>query len=445
MKIVIASHHFPPNYQAGAELYAYRLAKGLQERGHKVVVCCIEDVEGPSIQPEVVIDEFDGLTVNRLYLDFYDNPDHIRWDYCHPAIGNWFQAFFAQQQPDIVHINSGYLLSASVIEVAKKCGIPTVFTLHDYWFICPRITLLQADGSICSHPVEPIRCTWCLLSKKRRFLIPDQLMHGKIGDAFVMFGEHKFVQKIIGLENVTNAIADRQTILPSFYETLDVVISPSSFLLQKMDEYGLKAQKAVHLPNALSMDAYTIPENRNNLKPIRFGYLGQIEPHKGIHTLVKALKKVNADPDLIELVIYGNKDRNPKYTKYLSRLSKHFKNIRFSGTYSQDELPEILRNIDALVVPSEWYENYPTVILEAQYFKKPVIAAKIGGIPELVQDRVNGFLYSPGDVDELASIMQGIVDHPNMLTDLTLVDSPGKNQVDYICEIQDIYTNLLSH
>lgn len=443
MKIVIATHHFPPNYQAGAELYAYRLAKGLQENGHTVIVCCIEKVDGSSQEPEVVIDEFDGLTVNRLFLDYYNNPDPIRWDYYHPVIGKWFHTFLAQQQPDVVHINSGYLLSASAIEAAIQCRIPTVFTLHDYWFICPRFTLLRANGSICSKPVEPIRCTWCLLSRKRRFLLPDQLMQGKIGDAFVWLGDHKFVQKIIGLDEVTQTIEDRQTLLPKIYASLDVVISPSSFLLQKMEEYGLKAHKKVHLPNTLSRNEFEISSAKNPHKPLRFAYLGQIEPHKGIHTLIKAFNRIKVEPGRVELRIYGDPNRNPKYSKNLSRLASRNQNINFLGAYHQDELPDIMDDVDVVVVPSEWYENYPTVILEALLFKKPVIASEIGGIPELIQEHENGFLFPSGDVKSLASTISKIITNPSHLSELTGVDLPASSQADYICRIQQIYSELV--
>jgi glycosyltransferase involved in cell wall biosynthesis len=168
MKICIATHHFPPKYLAGAELYAYRLARHLLSMGHEVEVVTIESITQGELTPKDHTDVYDGIPVHRLFSNFSLAKRTFPLFYRNPYFGKWFKEYFIRYRPDILHVNSGYLLGGTLIEEAHALGIPTALTLHEYWFQCPLNTLLRTNGEVCDKPVPPARCKWCLMSKKRR-------------------------------------------------------------------------------------------------------------------------------------------------------------------------------------------------------------------------------------------------------------------------------------
>ena len=149
MRVLLAVHHFPPRYSAGAELYTYRLARWLIRRGHEAEVVCVERIDARGAGPlRAHADTYEGVPVWRLDLDLRKAP--AEWVFRNEAVMAWAAEHLATYRPDLVHLQSGYLITPSVLEAAIGRGIATAVTLHDYWFLCPRITLLRGDGSLCA-------------------------------------------------------------------------------------------------------------------------------------------------------------------------------------------------------------------------------------------------------------------------------------------------------
>ncbi|RME97547.1 MAG: glycosyl transferase family 1, partial [Chloroflexi bacterium] len=172
--IVIAVHHFPPNFKGGAEWRAHRTAKWLQEQGHSVQVICVESVsDSTTSNLRWVDDTFDGLSVRRLYLNLNNAPNRARREYDNPWITEHLTGFLPQLKPDIFHLISGYLMTAGAIKAAKSLGIPVVATLTDFWFLCPRHTLRRTSGDICTANTA-LDCARCKFEEKRRYRLPAQ-------------------------------------------------------------------------------------------------------------------------------------------------------------------------------------------------------------------------------------------------------------------------------
>src|SRR5574337_1142841 len=127
MKIVIAVHHFPPNYGAGAEVYTFRLANWLVRHGHTVDVVCVESITFYGCaEMEHKHELYEGISVWRLYLNYKYAPDPFRQTFDNPVIMKWFAGFLRKVRPQIVHLHGGYLLSASTITAAKQASLPIV-------------------------------------------------------------------------------------------------------------------------------------------------------------------------------------------------------------------------------------------------------------------------------------------------------------------------------
>ncbi len=402
MRVLLAVHHFPPRYSAGAELYVLRLARELLRHGHQAEVVCVEtiDVTKP-FGVDVALDQYAGIPVWRLHLGLKGAP--AQWSYDNPAIAAWFEQQVQLSQPDIVHLHSGYLIGIGAVRAAHAQGIPTVVTLHDYWFLCPRITLLRGDGSLCPQPpTDPAECAWCLHLDQRRYRWPARFSAGLAGKVWIA---------LAGQTERTEQQARRDTLRAALAQA-DLVTSPSQFLANLFKEWHIPVQ-TIRLGLPREPFASVPPVQAGST--VRLGYIGQIAPHKGVHLLIRALKRLPANGKSIELRIFGNLDQHPAYTRALRHLIDGAPNIHLVGKFRSDQIAHVLGQIDVLVVPSIWYENSPIVVLEAHASGRPVIASRSGGLVELVQDEVDGLLFTAGDSRDLARQLQRLRTEPGLL------------------------------
>jgi glycosyltransferase involved in cell wall biosynthesis len=433
MKIILAVHHFPPHYTGGAEWEAYHMAAALIARGHAVKVVCIEDVNQGSSDGVTWVDElFDGIPVRRLSFNRAFIPDPVRWEYDNPWIGQHFDRLFDEFKPDIFHLISGYLMSGRPIWVAHSHGIPSLVSLEDFWFLCPRITMLRSDGKLSTLPIDPYVCASCLAGEKRRFKVLNQ-----VAPAVMQSYLHLQKSKAQGIEA-------RTRFLTKTLHKVDRLIVRSKFLSSTYVKAGAPAEKMVFSRQGLDFPtrpALDVQKTAN--QPLRVGYLGQIAWHKGIHVLLEAVRRI---PDArLEVKIFGNSERFPGFTAQLKRLMAGDERITLAGSYNgyEDE-SRVLRDLDVVVVPSLWYENSPNVILEAFAQRVPVIASDLGGMAEMVQHDNNGLLFKVGSPEDLAHQLQRLCIEPGLQPGLQAGIRPIKTVSEEIDELERTYQDLLA-
>jgi glycosyltransferase involved in cell wall biosynthesis len=442
MKIALLTHHFPPNYNAGGEQYAYRLAHGLRRRGDAVDVVCIESITDGSLIPTCTTDDYEGLAVHRLHFDIRKAPNQFEWSFRNPELGHWIGLFLLRTRPDLVHINSGYLLGGTTAEAAFRRNAPTVLTLHDYWFTCPLITLLRMDGRICKQPAPLARCVWCLLSEKRRYRLPDIQLYSRLGGAFVRLNQSETLAKTMGVTPLLELVAERRAYLKRVLEAFDTVISPSRFLMQKVEEYGFQPRRMVHLPFGLDQTHLSRPNPGNPSTRLRIGYLGQFVPHKGVHLLLAAFRKLAKRPGSCELTLHGRISDATLYERDLLRIARRDPAITFAGPYPNHEVGQVLNDLDVIVVPSLWYENRPTVIVEAHATGTPAVATRLGGMAELIRHNENGLLFKTGSVKGLTEQLQRLLDEPTLLPKLQSGIRPVPTVEEEMATLMSVYESL---
>jgi glycosyltransferase involved in cell wall biosynthesis len=159
--------------------------------------------------------------------------------------------------------------------------------------------------------------------------------------------------------------------------------------------------------------------------------MGRVIPTKGIKVLVEAFKELPEET----LSIYGNIGVQKRFLET--------KNIIFKGQYNNNNINEVLKNIDVLIVPSIWYENAPLVIQEAFLAGVTVITSDIGGMAELVKDKINGFTFKVGSSEELKILIKKISNNPTILNNLVSSKDIVVDIKDDVKEIVKIYEALL--
>jgi glycosyltransferase involved in cell wall biosynthesis len=421
MKIVLPVHHFPPTYSAGAEVYTFRLANWLMRHGHEVEVVCVESITFDGREEiEHRHELYDGISVWRLYFDYRRAPDPFHRSFDNPLIGKWLTGFLRQARPQIVHLQGGYLLSASAIEAVKQASLPLVVTLHDFWFVCPRLTLLKPTGAVCRVPDNVAECAWCLATERRRFRWLDIASRGAAGALALPLLAEPGAARLFGIYPDAQELARRREQLMSALKRADMILSPSEFLRRIFVEQGIDPARIIYSRLGLDTSHWAAPLEPApaSAETLRLAYIGQVARHKGVDLLVKAFNRLDRSRRPAQLKIYGGLGAFPDYARALQGLARGNPAIEFAGRFDNSRIAEILQQTDAVVVPSIWYENSPVTIAEALATGTPVLASNLGAMPELVRHNWNGLLFKAGDVDDLTCQLQRLLDEPGLVSRL---------------------------
>lgn len=409
MRIVLPVHHFLPRFTAGAELYTYRLARWLQDNGHEVEVIAIEDIEsGSPATIDAQHDVFDGIPVWRLSFNLIKAPERRIWEFDNELLGKWFEDYFRRQQPDLAHFQAGYLLGVAPVFAADRQRIPTLLTLHDYWYLCPQHTLQRSDGVLCATvPEDPLICARCRMWGNDPYIRLGRRMGPKL----------RAVAEKLPLKADGNTIALRRERLQAALDCVTQVIAPSMFMYNQF-EHVITSDRLRFSRLGIDIGRLHRERQRGTGETVRFGYVGQVAQHKGVHLLIEAFTSLHAGDKPIELHLWGGVEANPAYAVTLRQAANGDNRIQFHGRFDNRRLPEVLGALDYLVVPSLWYENCPLTILEAYAAHLPVIGSDHGGITELVNHGQDGLVFRPGDAVDLAKAMQSVLDNPQLNTQL---------------------------
>ncbi|MFM1873507.1 MAG: hypothetical protein RL398_2929 [Planctomycetota bacterium] len=398
MRILQVVHQFFPDCHSGTEQYCLAHAREAMRRGDDVTVLSLHwdhDRDWPPVR--LFEQPYEGVRVLRLNHWRRLNPNDVLRDYENLHLEGWFRRVLEEVRPDVVHFFHLRQLGANLIGVAKRCGVRTVVNLMDFWFLCPRFTLQRADGTLCEGPPDGGR--------------------GCIGCAYP---ELAHTEPMAGPATVTDdpparlrALLDRKPRLLRALAEADAVVAPSRFLAEMFVNNGFPAGRIAVIPYGLQPGRIEpIPTERPR-RPLRFGFCGVLSPWKAPHLAIEALRGSTLDATL---TVHGRLDE-PMFADYIAGLRRSADDdarIRFADAYAAEEAPAVFAAMDALVVPSVWYENTPFVALEAFAAGVPVIASDLGGLTEVVQHERNGLLFHAGDAASLRAAMARLADEPGL-------------------------------
>jgi glycosyltransferase involved in cell wall biosynthesis len=277
-------------------------------------------------------------------------------------------------RPDVVHFHNITALSIAVIAACRRRRIPTVMTLHDYWGICFKHLMIKNDGRLCT--TGGFACLGCS-------------------------------EVLAGVPALPSPVRNAHILLA--LRDVDRFISPSRYLAERFVANGLPADRMRVVPNGVDLRRYRGRARGDGARGLTVGYIGQLIEHKGIEVLLRALRLLGDDTRLVVVgdgVQAGELERRSRELGIAGR-------VTFAGLVDNRDIAKIHAEVDVVAVPSVWPENSPVVIAEAMASAIPVVASDIGGIPELVEDGVTGFLVPPRDADALADRLAYLRRHPD--------------------------------
>lgn len=206
----------------------------------------------------------------------------------------------------------------------------------------------------------------------------------------------------------------------------DVFICPSKFMAQKMAQGGFNSKKLVSLCNFIDIDKC---KKDTYEKENYYCYVGRLSHEKGVKTLIKAAQKLP-----YKLVIIGGGPLSDELKNETTNT-----NIEFVGYKQWDEIKEIVSKARFSVIPSEWYENNPLSVIEAQCLGTPVLGANIGGIPELIENGITGMSFESRNLKELTHKIEDMWHHEFNYKEIAIVSQAKYNSENYYREIMSIY------
>lgn len=276
-----------------------------------------------------------------------------------------------KEKPDVVHIHNLYpLFSPSVLVACKQASIAAVMTCHNYRLVCP-IGWHFRDGAICEKCIGG-REYWCILKNCRENIF-ESIAYA-----------------------IRNSIARK---LEFFKKNVTIFISPSNFVKCRLIDAGFPADRIRVTPHFVMNSNSNIDHSGNDY----IAYSGRVSPEKGISTLLASARKTK-----LQLHLAGD------YTMMPGFQTSALSNVKFLGHISQKKLGEFYKKARFAVIPSICSETFGMVALEAMGYSLPVIASRIGALPEIVEDGVTGYLFQPGDVEDLAYRMKLLWDNPEL-------------------------------
>ena len=372
-RILICSNLFPPHTSGGAEIVAHTEALLLKELGVDVEVFCgrVDGSADRSYRPTAANGSLKQTSVSLSRADISGE----WWNFRNDTIRQRFASVLDRFAPDVVHFHNLVGLSVTLIDECAARGIPTVMTLHDYWGICFKNTMVKNDGALCmSGGFDCLSCKATLMGESSA---PSPVRNSHV---------------LLSLGKV------------------DRFVSPSRYLADRYAANGIPRDRIVVMRNGIDFERFKAVRRDHDV--FTLGFLGYLGTHKGLDVLLRALSLI-ADSGEVRLLVAGDGDERRNLEALCQQLRLD-QTVTFCGQVDNQRIGAIYEQIDVLVVPSVWPENSPVTITEAMASGIPVIASDIGGISELVDHGVTGLLAPPRDPRALADLIERLLKDPDL-------------------------------
>jgi glycosyltransferase involved in cell wall biosynthesis len=366
MRIVYVTAHYPPDFVSGATLQVQRLAEGAARAGHDVVVLS-GAIRAGLADGEVRVEERGGVTVHWLGTATRIDQD-VDENWRNPAATAALVSLLDHWRPDVVHAHALQTLGAQLLAAAADRGVPTLVTMHDLWWWCPRLFLVDRDLRPCPLDTRTSTCA-CARDAAWRRARADELGHVLARD--------------------------------------DEVLVPSGALRDVVVANGLPAERVVVDENDVPATAPLTPGTAASVSEhVRFLYVGGDHPLKGRDVVLGAARALRWTRGWT-LTLHG-----------VARPRGWWRHVEFAPSYDPVRVGEVMAAADVLVIPSIARESYSLAAREALGAGLAVVTSDCLGPEEVVAHGVNGLVVPTGDAGALAAAMRSLVEDRGLLARL---------------------------
>jgi len=410
LRILHAIHDYLPRHRAGSELYAHALCRAQRPR-HDLRVLCAEYDTARS-HGVACARRYDGVEIIGLVNNWEFRNFDESWS--SPRLEEALVRVLEGVEPDVLHVHNLLNLSLHLPRLARERGAAVVGTLHDYTLFCPsggqRVHV--AENHVC-RTIDVSRCARCFSETPWA----ARMTKGRAGWL------NRLLRRPVPTRASAAQIERRLAAARRALDDFDILVAPSPSLAEEYRSLGAPADR-------LEVSDYGMPQLPAAPRDppgsrLRVGFVGTPTWHKGVHVLLEAAARLPEGS--WELDVWGDLSVAPDYSRKLRQLAQELP-VRFRGSFEPGDAVRAYVGLDVLVVPSLWLENSPLVVHEAFLAEVPVVAARIGGLVDLIEDGVSGLLYEADSPEALSAALLRCVREPGLLSRL----SAGRPEVDSI-------------
>lgn len=393
MRIILVNYRF--FISGGPERYYFNIKEILERNGHEIIPFSVKSARNQDagryadyfldiVDDEVYFAQAKKKTPRVILKSF------TRMFYSFEAKRKFGQ-LLDDTKPDLVYIMHFHnKISPSIIDAAKKRDVPMIHRISDFQYMCPNALFYNDSIGVCED---------CLKGKRWSCVKYKCVMNSSVYSGIKMMA--KWLHDVMGVT-----------------KKIDAFVVPSEFTMGKLHEYGIPQEKLHHIPTFFNLKE----ENPTVEYRPYFLFIGRIEKQKGLMTLVKAFEATKYE---IRIIGFSNDGYEDVLKKYLGRaidggLNSEDNctygkngNIHFLGRKPFEEIVPYLKSCLCTLVPSEWYDNFPNVVLESYAYKKAVIATDFGSLKYMVEDGRTGLTFKYKDIEDLQGKIAYMYDHQN--------------------------------
>lgn len=376
MKIALINYRY--FISGGPERYFFNIMEILEKHGHEVIPFSIKSLRN----------QYAG-EYEKYFLDIVDDDIYFAQakkkslKVVLKSFTRMFYSFEAKRKfgqllddtkPNLVYIMHFHnKMSPSIIDAAKKRGVPVIHRISDFQYMCPNALFYNDKTGVCED---------CLKGKRWSCVKNKCVLNSTVYSSIKMAA--KWLHDIMGVT-----------------KKIDAFVIPSVFTLGKLKEYGISQDKLFHIPTFFNLKEIN---PQVEYQPY-FLFVGRIEKQKGLMTLIKTFVGTNYQ---LKIIGFSNDDYEEELKDYLNGKQHH---IEFLGKKSFDEIVPYLKSCLCTIVPSEWYDNFPNVVLESYAYKKAVIVTDFGSLKYMVEDGKTGLTFKYKDKEDLRSKIFYMYEH----------------------------------
>ena len=376
MKIVLANYRY--FISGGPERYYFNIKEILERQGHEVIPFSVKGSRN-----------FPAGKYEKYFLDIVDDEVYFaqtKKKSLRVVVKSFTRMFYSLEarrkfgkllddtKPDLVYIMHFHnKISPSIIDAAKKRHVPVVHRISDFQYMCPNALFYNDRVGVCED---------CLKGMRLRCIEFRCVMNSALYSGIKMMA--KWLHDVMGIT-----------------KKVDAFVVPSEFTLEKLREYGIPSEKLHHIPTFFNL------KERNpqvTYQPFVL-FVGRIEKQKGLMTLVKTFEGL---PYSLKIIGFSNDGYEDVLKKELEGKEHH---IEFLGRKTFEEMTPYLKSCLFTVTPSEWYDNFPNVILESYAYKKAVVATDFGSLKYMVDDGNTGLKFRYANIDDFRKKITYMFEH----------------------------------
>ena len=401
MKVCHVTNYFRGTHEhvGGAEQACYRIAKLASKNGVDIAILTTKPTKEPTSEFETfsipILDNYlDGLGKYLEVIKWYT----LQFD---PVSYSAFSKAMRELKPDILHFHNFQFLTLSLIHKAKELGIPTCLSIYDYWLLCPNVMLLNEKNQTC----KKFHGKWCI------DCLPSQF---------------RVIQKTL--------LAFRRKVFDYYLKDLNAFIVLSNHSAGVLQDYGIEKERIIVVPLTLPLE-YTAKPVQKEMEENLILFVGWLNLRKGVHILLEAMPYILEEvPDAKLYVIGGKVKFGEEYENRINNIMERFNLydvVSFLGHLPPQEVEAYLQKANVVVIPEQYENMSPLIMIEAMTLARPVVASRTGGIPEFIEHGVSGLLAEQRSPKNFADNIIKILKNKEMALEM------GRNARKRVLEICD--------